>query len=232
VAAAAYKRRMTPTSIVTVARTLGAGGERVAEAVAERLGFRFVDEEIIAIAAEREKVAPEVIADVERRKSFLARMLEAFSAGPTIEASALGGMMVDPSLYFPSGGGAVERVSMGLAEHYRELIRQAILATAQQGDVVIHAHAAGMTLAGSEGLLRVLVTAPVEVRVRRLVESSGVDAAEAEKTIRNSDRDRRDYFKRFHQRSDEAPTDYDLVLNTENLSLDRAVALVVAAAAS
>jgi len=57
VPAAAYKRRMAPTSIVTVARTLGAGGERVAEAVAERLGFRFVDEEIIAIAGERRLAA-------------------------------------------------------------------------------------------------------------------------------------------------------------------------------
>jgi len=53
---------------------------------------------------------------------------------------------------------------------------------------------------------------------------------DAEKAIRDSDRDRRDYFKRFHQISDEQPTDYDLVINTEALTPELAVRAIVAAA--
>jgi len=219
------------TTVVTIARTLGAGGELIGRAVAEQLHFRYVDEEIISIAAEKENLDPAVIADVERRKSLLTRLLDAFSAGPSLESAALGGMMVEPGLYFPHGFGTIERLPVNLPEHYRELIRQAIVETARVGGVVIHAHAAGMTLAGSEGLLRVLVTAPVEVRIRRLVEGTGVSAKDAEKTIRDSDRDRRDYFQRFHAISDEQPTDYDLVVNTDVLTPELAVRTILTAAA-
>lgn len=219
-------------SVVTIARTLGAGGEVIGRAVAEQLDFRFVDEEIISTAAEKENVAPDVIADVERRKPLLTRLVDAFSAGPALEAGTLGGMLSDPSLFFPHGFGTIERLPVNLPDHYRELIRQTILETARVGKVVIHAHAAGMTLAGSAGLLRVLVTAPEELRAQRLAASTGETDETAAKTIRNSDRDRRDYFKRFHRISDEAPTDYDLVLNTAVLAPERAVAIIVAAARS
>lgn len=217
------------TTVVTIARTLGAGGEAIGRAVADRLGFRYVDEEIISAAAAKENVDAAVIADVERRKPLLARMLEAFRAGPTLEATALGGMMADPSLYFPLGFDGAARPPMSLPEHYRELIRQAIVETARAGQVVIHAHAAGMTLAGSDGLLRVLVTASSEVRAGRLVDQSGLALKDAERTIRDSDRDRRDYFKRFHGVGDESPIDYDLVVNTDVLSLEAAVRSILAA---
>jgi len=218
------------TTVVTIARTLGAGGELIGRAVADRLGFRYVDEEIISAAAQKENVDPAVIADVERRKPLLARLIESFGSGPALEATALGGMMADPGLYFPQGFGGVDRLPVNLPDYYRDLIRQAIVETAHAGSVVIHAHAAGMTLAGNPGLLRILVTAPPEIRIRRLVESSSLSAKEAEKTIHDSDRDRRDYFKRFHRLSDELPTDYDLVVNTAVLSPESAARTIVAAA--
>lgn len=217
------------TTVVTIARTLGAGGELVGRAVADRLQFRFVDEEIISRAAEKEHVDPAVIADVERRKSLFSRMLESFGRGSALEAASLGGMTVDPRLYFPEGFAQAETAALDLPEHYRDLIRQAILEFADIGNVVIHAHAAGMALAGNAGLLRVLVTAPTETRIQRLANSSGITAKAAEKAIRDSDRDRRDYFKRFHQISDEQPTDYDLVINTEALTPELAVRAIVAA---
>jgi hypothetical protein len=217
------------TTVVTLARTLGAGGELIGRAVADRLQFRFVDEEIISLAAGKENVDPAVIADVERRKSLFSRMLESFGRGSALEAASLGGMMVDPRLYLPEGYTQADPAALDLPEHYRELIRQAILEFANIGGVVIHAHAAGMALAGNVGLLRVLVTAPTATRIQRLADGSGIPAKEAEKAIRDSDRDRRDYFKRFHQISDEQPTDYDLVINTEALTPELAVRAIVAA---
>jgi len=41
-------------SVVCISRSLGAGGEQIGQLVAERLGFRYVDEEIVARAAESE----------------------------------------------------------------------------------------------------------------------------------------------------------------------------------
>jgi len=42
-----------PRTIICISRTIGAGGEAVAKLVAERLGYRYMDEEIIRLAGEK-----------------------------------------------------------------------------------------------------------------------------------------------------------------------------------
>ena len=44
------------TRVVAISRAAGAEGERIGALVAERLGFRYVDEEIITLAAEKQGV--------------------------------------------------------------------------------------------------------------------------------------------------------------------------------
>src|SRR4029453_13031705 len=110
------------------------------------LGFRYVDEEIITRAAEKQGVDPAAIADAERRKSVILRVLE----GPRQSGAARatpGGPMWGPD-------------------------------AAPQRPVVMGAHAAAFALAGRDDLVRVLVTAPVEIRTRRLAEARGGDQAQ------------------------------------------------------
>ncbi|HXH22866.1 MAG TPA: cytidylate kinase family protein, partial [Dehalococcoidia bacterium] len=52
-------------SVVTVARTMGAGGEQVALQVALDLGYRYVDDEIVIGAARAAGVSPEAIEGIE-----------------------------------------------------------------------------------------------------------------------------------------------------------------------
>ena len=113
---------------------------------------------------------------------------------------------------------------------FRSLIREAIHETASQGDVVIVAHAASFALAGSDELLRVLVTAPYEARLRRLAEERGTDDRAAEKELKRSDEARADYLKRFYGVEREQPSHYDLVVNTEVLGAEGAAGIVVDAA--
>ena len=48
--------------------------------------------------------------------------------------------------------------------------------------------------------------------------------------IKNSDAGRRDYLKRFYSIDSESPTDYDLVVNTDQLSSEQAAEIVLRAA--
>ena len=59
------------TSVVCVSHATGAGGNEVGRLVAERLGFRYVDEDLVSQAALRAGVDASEIADEERRKSWL-----------------------------------------------------------------------------------------------------------------------------------------------------------------
>jgi hypothetical protein len=62
-----------------------------------------------------------------------------------------------------------------------------------------------------------------------MAEAEGLDDSEAKKAIKSSDAARADYLKRFYETT-ELPTHYDLVLNTDALSVERAADLIVYAA--
>ena len=108
-------------------------------------------------------------------------------------------------------------------EMVRDLIRNAIVATADEGNVVIVAHAASFALADRGNVLRVLVTASHERRVSRLSEAEGISAKAAAKRLKDSDKNREVYLKRFYGVSRELPTHFDLVVNTDRLTPETAV---------
>lgn len=87
-----------------------------------------------------------------------------------------------------------------------------------------------MALAGRDSLLRILVTASDDTRAARLAAAGGLSEVDAVKLVRETDRARADYFKRFYKISHEDPTHYDLVINTDTLSIDQAVDVIVSAA--
>jgi cytidylate kinase len=218
------------TRVVCVSRSLAARGEEVARNVAERLGFRYVDDEIIRRAAEKEKVDVATIAEVERRQSLIARLLDSMAAMPVPDAMGMGAGMLQPAAFSMGLELTTPGTTAQTADHYRTLIREVIRETANQGKVVIVAHAAAMALAGTDGLLRVLITASPETRTQRLVDAGDLDAAKAAKAVKDSDRERRNYFKSFYGIKEELPTHYDLVINTDVLDADHAVDAIVAAA--
>ena len=207
-------------SVVCISHATGSGGNEVGRLVAERLGLSYVDEELVARAAAKGGVESGEIADEERRKSRLARVLDEMSLGTGAEAWAMGG-------FIPPVAGAVPT-----SEDLRAFIREAIEETAARGDVVIVAHAASHAIGPREDALRVLVTASPETRASRITEGEGVDEAAAARAVKEADAARADYLRRFHDVREELPTQYDLVLNTDLLSPEQAAALISAAAAA
>jgi cytidylate kinase len=116
------------------------------------------------------------------------------------------------------------------SEELRGLIRSAIDEFMAAGDVVILAHAASLSLAGRENVLRVLVTASSPTRSARLSESLQVDAKEADSLVKKGDAGRADYLKRFYGIERELPTHYDIVVNTDNLTPEEAAAAIASLA--
>jgi cytidylate kinase len=205
--------------VVCISHATGSGGPDIGRLVAQRLGFRYVDEDIVAHAAAKGGVDPADIADEERRKSFLARLVDELGASSTEAWATLG--------YLPSGA---ERGPA--SDELQALIRGAIDETAARGDAVIVSHAASHALSGRSGTLRVLVTASVPTRIARLRETDELEEPAATRAIRDADAARADYLKRFHGVDGEQPTQYDVVLNTDQLSLEEAADLVSAAASA
>ena len=91
---------------------------------------------------------------------------------------------------------------------------------------MIVAHAASYAIGHGDGVLRVLVTASPETRTTRVAEAEGLDQAGAARALKESDAGRADYLKRFYDVREESPTHYDLVLNTDALSIEQAADLI------
>lgn len=209
-----------PKRVICVSHLTGAEGEAVARGVAERLGFRYLDEEIIEAAAESVELDPSVVGEVERRKSLMTRITESMrrqSMPSRPDASA-------------QRSGVTALREMPTDQDLMTLISDAIRDAAQEGDIVIASHAASMALADRKDVFRVLVTASQKTRVGRIAGARNLDARQAEKLLAEEDAGRAHYLKRFHNIELELPIHYDLTLNTDDLAPERGVDLIVLAA--
>jgi Cytidylate kinase-like family len=196
----------------------------VARGVAGRLELPLVDEEVILLAAAEAGVEPGMVADVERRRSFIARALA--TVGPaTTGATTFGPGGID-SFY----SGSLAAPPPGGNPDLRGFIRAAIEEIAEHGNVVIAAHAASHALAEQPDVLRVLVTASRSTRQTRLVTEQNLNEEDGARLVDASDAARADYLKRFYGARTELPTQYDIVLNTDRLSADEVVSIVAFAA--
>jgi cytidylate kinase len=199
-------------SVICISHSTGAGGEVVGRRVAEQLGMRYLDEEIVGRAAAASGISAAELGDSERRRGALEKLFRYFG-----EAAL-------------STDGSLPPVA-DHTEAHRTLIREAIQATAEEGNAVIVAHAASFTLGPRNDVLRVLVIASPETRATRLADDHGGESS-ALALIRKSDAGRAAYLKSFYGVTRELPTHYDLVVNTDAITVEEAGELVAAAASA
>jgi hypothetical protein len=198
--------------VVSLSVTDGAGAADLGHLLSQALGYRLIDEEIIAGAAVEAGVEPEVVADVERRKSILGRLIEGMAQGGAVSAP------LPPDMIPPA------------SDELRKAIRIAIDEVASAGQVVVVAHAASFALAGREDVLRVLVTASDDTRKKRIAADRGIDEGQAGSVLKRSDAGRSDYLKRFYGIGEEKPSHYDLVINTDKFTAGEVARVIVGVA--
>ena len=194
---------------IALSQVDGAGGELVGRDLAQRLGFGYLNEAIVAQVAKDQGVDTAVVVGAERRKSFFTRVAEMAARGAVDVAP-------DPSLYAPDQ-----------TDTLLSLIRDAVRDAASRGSVVLVAHAACYACSGRPDVLRVWVTAPPSTRASRVASALGLSDKDAAKAVRQSDAARASYLKRVHGVSEESTTDYDIVINTERLTADAAAGLIL-----
>ncbi len=112
---------------------------------------------------------------------------------------------------------------------FLNFIQKVIYELARKSRVVIVGRGGQLILKDLPGTLHVRVFAPANVRVRRLVENTGVNETYAEQIIMQNDHDSSGYIRSFFNADWADPCLYHLLINTGALELNTAVELIIKA---
>ncbi|MSQ28450.1 MAG: cytidylate kinase-like family protein [Dehalococcoidia bacterium] len=204
-------------TVITIARQMGSGGDLIGSELAQTLGIGLIDQQIITDAAAAAGVSPETMMQAESAPSVLERMLEYLG-------QHTGGL--DPLTDFSMEGAFTPALT---GDSYRGLIGQFVRKTAAESDAVILRHAGGVVLREVPYVFRVLICAPVRLRIKRLQDYEHLSAVEADQRIRDDDKNRTDFFQTYYKVNWLNPALYDLCINTERVDVRAAVDVIIQA---
>jgi cytidylate kinase len=178
---------------ITVAREPGSGGFLIGKAVADKLGFTMVDDQIIEEIAQSTQKRTQVIKDIdEKARTNIGELIH----------SLLNPDYIDESKYVT------------------ELVR-IILTYAHKGNSVILGRGANFITPFAKGL-HINITAPYSVRVARAIEHEGHSESKAKKIIAKVEKERADFVTRYLNRDINKKNSYDLTINTSYLTVNQA----------
>ncbi len=192
--------------IVTIGREHGSNGHLIAQGLAKELGFRCLDKEIVDRAAEDSSFNKAILASYDEKR-----------ISPYITDS-------------PHYVGMVEgfRLSTQIASAQFEAIRS----LAAEGDSIFVGRCADYVLRQRKDLLRVFIMAPVEFRIRTMMDRKGLSEDQARKLIRQVDKDRSSYYKYYTDQIWGDIGNYDLCINSAVTGVEGAVRAIAGVARS
>ena len=183
--------------VITISRLPGAGGTALAKELAEKLKIGFFDHEIVEAIARNAKVSERVIETLdEEDRSILDDWIAALDSRRHL-----------------------------WRDEYLSHLRNVIGTIGAHGYAVILGRGAGFILP-EKVCLRVLVVAPLETRIRNVVENSGMSTEEAGEKVMKTESGRVAFIKKYFHADMKDPGNYDLVINTENVNIETSVKIV------
>ncbi len=188
---------MEPRTTVTIARRMGSGGSYVGRVIAERLGLRYVDREVLHRAAETLGVEEEALeANRERVASFWERFLGSLSFGPPEGTYAPPPVRYNDKALFECQSGILKEI-------------------AAREDCLIVGYGAAYVLPRHARMVNFFFHAPMRFRVRRVMEIYKLEEEErAREMVEESDRVRARYFKEMTGRDWACADNYHVAVDT------------------
>lgn len=193
--------------IITIGRQCGSGGHAIGKMVAERLGWDFYDKEIIKAVATRSGLTEET---VEKEGEYSTTSLLFNIATRGISAYNVAGK--DNMLMR-------DLVNAYQTDYIKEI--------AGKGNCVIVGRSADYILADRKDCLNVFICGDLGDRTARVVREHEVDAKNAESHVLERDKKRARYYRHVTDQVLGLSENYDLCLNSSELSLDKCVEIIL-----
>ena len=201
--------------VITINRELGSGGRTIGEKLAEKLGVPFYDKALIQGLQEKYKLTTE---EIERLKGQKHNWWADFKRSLKIMPSYAAPQLISGKTAIPD---FLITDDIFLSE--TEILK----GIAADESCVIAGRSGFFVLRDHPNHLSILIQAPMECRIKRLVEKRGISKKEAEKIINEVDTGRENYVKKYTGTSRYDTRNYDLVYNVEDHNEDEIVDLIL-----
>ena len=198
---------MTDKIQITIARQYGSGGRMVGEKLAELLGFRYVDRELVTLAAQKSGYDPEILSRADEK-----------SAGSLLYTLAMGSNM-----YGVHGGAQLE---MPLNDKLFIVQSEIIKSEADKESCVFVGRCADYVLAEYPGRISVFLYASKDARIKRVAHEHGLSEKEASETINKTDKRRAGYYNFYTGGRWGDFENYHLMLDTSVLGTDKTAEII------
>ncbi len=198
-------------SVITISREFGAGGKTMGKCVADKLGYHFVDEEVIQRVAKMAHVSTDWVKAVEREA---------------------GGRL----LKFISGLGPFKRTFVDRAlneEHgymdetiYVELLEKILNQFADEGNVVIIGRGGQYFLKDRPDTYHFFLVAELEYRIKFMETHYDLNRKQAAQVVNRQGKRRENLYNTLGKVDFENPNLYHMVFNLSRMKMETACSIM------
>jgi len=197
-------------AVITISRQFGAGGKTIGQKVADKLGYTFVDEDIIQIIAEKAKVSPGWVESVEKEAGGrLSRIVTKMVSKPLIEK------------VLKSEYGYIDE------QIYIDYLVVIIAQMAEEGNVVFLDRGSQYILNDQPDAYHILLINTFTNRVKFMMERYDLTEQRATQVVKSEEKRRVNLYKKIGKQDFDHPELYHLVINMAKVDLEDAIATII-----
>ena len=189
------KNTSTPV-IITIAREYGSGGRYIGKLVAEKLGIKLYDKNIIENMAEDTGLSEEYIEENEQKRN----VLDVFNNGYYVGLNNADELFIKES----------------------EFIKK----VASEESCIIVGRCADFILKDNKNTIKIFINNSMENKVKRATEFYHMNKEKAEKEISRINKLRANHYKYYTEKDWKEPSNYDICINSDAIGIDNAVNLI------
>ena len=190
--------------IITINRMFGSGGRIIGKALAEELGFKFYDKELIEMASKEKNIPFDEFARVDEKKAsqwFYPVDYE---------------LQMNPEYHF-----------VPMNDVLYDLQKKSILEAADKENCVIVGRCGNYILKDyKDKHISLFIYAPFEERVKTVMARTGREEKSVRKMVKRTDKDRRAYYEYFTDTNWLDMLQYDLCINSSTVSKEQIIQMV------
>ncbi len=207
--------RIDEKFVITINRELGSGGRTIGEKLANRLNVPFYDKALIQSLEERYHLSAE---EIERLKGQKHNWWADFKRSLKLTPSYVAPQYMSKKFSMPDF-----LITDDIFQTETEILK----GIAEDGSCVIAGRSGFFVFKDHPNHMSILIQAPMEDRINRLVNRRDITREEAVRIINEVDTGRENYVKKYTGSSRYDTRNYDLVVNVTSHSEEEVVNIIL-----